>query len=64
MLRDDPIIRSLEETGLAPWQKVEEPICPECGKTCDTIYRNQEGDIVGCNECLTAYDAWELIVDD
>lgn len=64
MLRDDPIIRSLEETGLAPWQKDKEPFCPVCGETCDTIYRNQEGDVVGCNECLTAYDAWELIDDD
>lgn len=37
-----------------------EPICPCCGESCDTIYKNRFGDIVGCSECITAYDAWDL----
>ena len=57
-MRDDPIIRSLENTGLPPWGR-EQPVCPVCGEGCDTIYRNADGDTVGCNRCITAYDAWE-----
>lgn len=60
---DHPIIRSLEETGLPPWNDGKEPRCPVCGASCDTIYRNAEGDTVGCNECITAYDAWEELDD-
>ena len=60
-MRDDPIIRSLERTGLPPWNDGREPRFPVCGQSCDTIYRNAEGDVVGCNECLTAFDAWEAL---
>lgn len=35
------------------------PHCPICGKECDTIYRDRDYEIVGCEECITAYDAWE-----
>lgn len=57
----DPIISSLEETGLPPWNDGREPICPVCGATCDTIYRNGDYEIVGCDVCLTAYDAWDML---
>lgn len=57
-MKDDPIIRSLENTGLPPWGR-EQPVCPVCGEGCDTVYRNADGDTVGCNRCITAYDAWE-----
>lgn len=60
---DAPDIRHAMETGYAPWVDNREPRCPVCGESCDTIYRNAEGDIVGCNECLTAYDAWEELAD-
>lgn len=60
-MKDDPIIRALERTGLPPWNDGREPRCPVCGESCDTIYRNAEGDVVGCNECLTAFDAWEAL---
>lgn len=60
-MKDDQIIRSLERTGLPPWNDGREPRCPVCGESCNTIYRNAEGDVVGCNECLTAVDAWESL---
>ena len=48
-MRDDPIIRSLENTGLPPWGR-EQPVCPVCGEGCDTIYRNADGDrILKCD---------------
>lgn len=57
---DDPIIRCAEETGYPPWiDPTKEPCCPVCGEVCDTFYRNVDGDVVGCDNCVTAYDAWE-----
>lgn len=40
----------------------EYPICPICGEECETIYRNSDYEIVGCDECMKTEDAWE--VDD
>lgn len=37
----------------------DEPRCPVCGAECSTIYRDRYGDAVGCDECVTAIDAWE-----
>ena len=33
--------------------------CPLCHERCDTIYRTNDGVIVGCDRCLEAADAWE-----
>lgn len=38
----------------------EYPICPVCGDECETIYRNSDYEIVGCDECVKTYDAWEV----
>lgn len=57
---DDPIIRCMERTGFPPWiDSTREPICPVCGAECETIYKDTYGEIVGCDECLTAHDACE-----
>ena len=37
------------------------PICPVCGLQCDTFYKDNDGDIVGCDQCITATDAWEEV---
>lgn len=31
-------------------------VCPECGRACYKIYRH-DGEIVGCDECVTEEDA-------
>ena len=59
LIPDDPIIRSMEKTGFPPWIDAEDPRCPICGEICETVYKNKMGDIVGCEECLTAHDAIE-----
>ena len=38
----------------------EPPVCPLCHQRCDTIYRTDDGTIVGCDRCLEAADAWEV----
>jgi len=35
------------------------PICPVCGKDCDTVYKDAHGDICGCDRCIEMRDAWE-----
>lgn len=35
------------------------PECPVCGEETDTYYKNKDGEIVGCDNCITAVDAWE-----
>lgn len=37
----------------------EWPICPVCGRETDTFYKDKDGDIVGCDECIRSVDAWE-----
>ena len=43
----------------------EEPLprCPVCGEETDTFYQNQDGDIVGCDQCVKALDAWDYLED-
>lgn len=60
---DHPVIRNMERTGHPYGKAPETPRCPVCGSETDTLYRNDNFDVVGCDECLTAYDAWELMED-
>ena len=32
-------------------------VCPCCGAPCYYVFRNFDGDVVGCDECLTKEDA-------
>lgn len=54
-------IRNCEETGYPDRRKDEEPICPMCGERCDTIYKDNSNEIVGCDECLKPVNAWEAM---
>ena len=35
------------------------PRCPVCGTETDRLYRSEQGDIVGCEECVSHVDAWQ-----
>lgn len=59
-LPDHPSIRNTEQTGYPDRRKDDEPFCPMCGDRCDTIYKNRYGEIIGCDECIKAIDAWEV----
>ena len=39
------------------------PRCPVCGQECETLYRNRYGEIIGCDDCIDAVDAWEVLDD-
>jgi len=44
-----------------PEQQMIEPHCPICGASCDTFHVNKDREIVGCDVCLSAVDAWEWV---
>lgn len=56
MIQDSPIIREAERNGTGG----REPRCPVCGRECEVVYKDCYGDIVGCEDCITAYNAWEV----
>lgn len=37
------------------------PLCPICGREADTVYINEDGEVVGCTECITTRDAEEVL---
>lgn len=55
MVADHPVIREAERYG-----DTEDrfPVCPVCGKETDTFYKNEYGEIVGCDNCVNRVDAW------
>ncbi len=58
MLRDHPDIERAMATGY-PGDEPEQPVCPVCGQECETIYRAQDSEIVGCDMCISEETAWE-----
>ena len=40
------------------------PACPYCGKECDTVYLDADGDIVGCDQCISMADAYDYLYED
>lgn len=59
MIPDHPVIRNCERTGYPDGKIPKWPICPMCGEECDTVYRNKNLEIVGCEGCISWVDAWE-----
>lgn len=57
---DHPDIRKMEMYGtLHPEETEEEPVCPICGKECETIYIDIDNDVCGCDQCVNKKDAWD-----
>jgi hypothetical protein len=51
----------MEATGYPDGKYPKYPRCPVCGRECDTIYKNTiDNEIVGCDECISREDPWEI----
>lgn len=35
--------------------------CPICGAECEKIFKDKDGEIFGCEECVEECDAWEAL---
>jgi hypothetical protein len=55
---EHPEITNALRTGY-PHGEPEYPHCPICGAETDHIYRHAEGDIIGCEDCVSIESAWE-----
>lgn len=60
LMRDHPIIENLERTGYPDGKEPTYPRCPVCGSECETIYKDRDYEIVGCDVCMNTADAWEV----
>jgi len=58
---EHPDITATLRTGYpANHKEPEPPICPVCGRECETVYRaGRYGEIVGCDNCIIECDAWD-----
>jgi len=57
-ISDHPDIRERERNGVPA---AKELFCPICGESCETIYKDTWGNIVGCDNCIITYDAEEVL---
>lgn len=55
---DCPEVANALSTGY-PHGEPEYPHCPVCGSECSEIYKDENGDIFGCEECIEIENAWE-----
>ena len=55
---EHPEITNALRTGY-PNGTPKQPHCPVCGKECETIYRDEYGEIFACDECVKKQDATE-----
>lgn len=58
-LPDHPVIRRMERTGYPDGKEPEWPICPACGWETEIYYKDEHGEILGCDGCIRSCDAWE-----
>ena len=58
-LPDHPVIRNMERTGYPDGKEPNVPRCPCCGKECETIYKDRNKEVVGCDMCVVSVDSWE-----
>lgn len=61
MIPDAPWIRNAELYG------VDEPdpvICPICGEECGTIYKDRNGDVFGCDNCVEIMEAYDYLQEE
>lgn len=56
---DDPRILRTMATGY-PDGEPEYPHCPLCGEECGSIYKDGNGDILGCEQCVSVKNAWDV----
>lgn len=59
-LPDAAHIRNLRNTGYRDGKDPTYPVCPICDQTCETIYTSADNEIVGCDQCMTTRNAWEV----
>lgn len=61
MEKENPIIEHMMRTGYPPGREPPpDPRCPECWSVCEKLYKDRNGNILGCDCCIVEVDAWEI----
>lgn len=56
LIPDAPDIANALRTGYPTVSPLRIPICPICHKEPEQLYKAIEGDIIGCDWCITTID--------
>ena len=40
------------------------PICPVCGRECDTVYLDMDDEVIGCDQCISMADAYDYLYEE
>ena len=59
---EHPDITRMNRYGTLATEDEKEPVCPVCGKECDTLFK-RNGEVVGCEMCVKAVDAYEEMAE-
>ena len=55
---DCPEVENALRTGY-PGGEPKCPHCPVCGSECDEVYKDENGVVFGCENCVTKKSAWD-----
>lgn len=55
---DHPAVANALRTGY-PNGEPEWPHCPVCGSECEEVYKDENGVVFACDECVKKQSAWE-----
>ena len=61
---EHPDITAALATGYPRNAPAALPLCPVCGEECETIYSRYDGEVVGCESCITTMfstDWWDAV---
>lgn len=56
---EHPVITNMERTGYPDGLEPRLPVCPVCGEEPDEFYKDVDGEIVGCGECIRVVPAYD-----
>lgn len=64
MFLEHPDITRMNRYGTLTKEDEKEPICPICGKECESFYKHKaSGVIIGCDVCIKVVDAYEEMTE-
>lgn len=61
---DHPVVQNMMGTGTPDGNVAEQHICPKCDEYCDFFYVDANREIVGCENCISMYEAESWLNDE
>lgn len=61
---EHPVITNLCETGEPDGRAQIIPVCPFCGKECETLYADKDGVTFACDNCVRTIDVIQEYIEN